>query len=105
YSSAFIGGCTVRARRRSNHGSTAAGDRPSPHPARAGRCFASPSAGDPPPPGEGKKDPSAPASLRGHVFSVLHGEDDARAVVEAVAVFFSEVIDALARRELTFGQK
>jgi len=28
----------------------------SPHPARAGRCYASPNAGDPPPPGEGKKE-------------------------------------------------
>src|SRR6476469_1307036 len=44
-------------------------------------------------------------SLRRGVFSVLHGEDDARAIVEAVAVLFGEVIDALARGDFTFGQE
>src|SRR5258708_38485927 len=42
---------------------TAAGDSLPPRPARIGRCYASPSAGDPPPPGEGKKAPSACAPL------------------------------------------
>src|ERR1700730_739708 len=48
---------------------------------------------------------SLPRSLRRNVFSVLHGEDDARAIVEAVAVLFGEVINALARGHFTFGQE
>src|ERR1700730_19449614 len=48
---------------------------------------------------------SLPRSLRRNVFSVLHGENDARAIVEAVAVLFGEVINALARGDFTFGQE
>src|ERR1700682_2940433 len=48
---------------------------------------------------------SLPLSPRQNVFSVLHGEDDARAIVEAVAVLFGEVINALARGDFTFGQE
>src|SRR6202790_1383766 len=44
-------------------------------------------------------------SLRRRVFSVLHGEDDARAAVQTVAVLFGEIIDALARGDFAFGQK
>jgi hypothetical protein len=42
-------------------------------------------------------------SLHQHVFAVLHRQNDARAVVEAVAVFFGEVIDALAGGDLALG--
>src|SRR6266480_4265336 len=48
---------------------------------------------------------SLSCSLRRRVFSVLHGEDDARAVVQTVAVFFGEIIDALAAGDFTFGQE
>src|SRR5258708_10214135 len=44
-------------------------------------------------------------SLRRSILAILHGEDDARAVVEAVAVLFGEIIDALAAGDFTFGQK
>src|SRR6266404_7132622 len=88
---------------RPSHCTTDDDDRPSPHPACFGRCYASPRAGDPPPPGEDKQKPAP--SLRWRVFSVLHGEDDARAVVEAVAVLFGEIVDALAAGDFTFGQQ
>ena len=45
------------------------------------------------------------ASLRRNVLPVLHGQDDARAVIEAVAVLFGEVVDALARRHVLFAQQ
>src|SRR5437667_5452189 len=83
------------AKRKLDHSSTNAADRPSPHP----DCMGNAHALDPPP----NRTPRT--SLRGHVFPVLHGEDDARAVVEAVAIFFGEIIDALARGDLTFGQQ
>src|ERR1700730_18189397 len=41
---------------------------------------------------------------RGDVFSILHRQDDARAIVQTVAVLFGEIIDALARRDFPFGQ-
>src|SRR6266550_652016 len=45
------------------------------------------------------------ASLaRGDVFAVLHRQDDARAIVETVAVLFGEIVDALARRNIPFAQ-
>src|SRR6266487_700679 len=44
-------------------------------------------------------------SLCRRVLSVLHGEDDARAVVQTVAVLFGEIIDALAGGDFTFGQQ
>src|SRR5437867_5704922 len=48
---------------------------------------------------------SLSCSLRRSVFSVLHGEDDARAVVQTVAVLFGEIIHALAGGDFTFGQQ
>src|SRR3954465_13963836 len=47
---------------------------------------------------------SCASSLRQDVLAVLDCEDDARAVVEAVAVFFGVIIDALACRDFPLGQ-
>src|SRR5438874_11645283 len=44
---------------------------------------------------------SAPSSLRQYVLPILHGEQNARAVVETVAIFFGEVVDALTGRDFT----
>src|SRR4051812_519813 len=44
-------------------------------------------------------------SLRRHVFSVLYREQDAGAVVEAVAVLFGEVVDALAGSEFLLAHQ
>ena len=44
-------------------------------------------------------------SLRRDVLAVLHRQDDARAVVEAVAILFGEVVDALAGRDLLLGDQ
>src|SRR4030081_2745637 len=44
-------------------------------------------------------------SLRRDVFAVLHGQQDARAVVEAVAVFFGEVVNALARGDFALAEE
>src|SRR5216684_8306270 len=41
---------------------------------------------------------------RGDVLSILHRQDDARAIVETVAVFFGEIVDALARHDFPLGQ-
>src|SRR6202171_1502914 len=41
---------------------------------------------------------------RGDVLSVLHRQDDARTIVQTVAVLFGEILDALARHDLPFGQ-
>src|SRR5579864_9321331 len=47
----------------------------------------------------------APSSLQQHVLAVLHRQHDARAVVEAVAVLFGEVVDALARGDVVLGEQ
>src|SRR5580692_9779502 len=47
----------------------------------------------------------AATSLRRNVLPVLHRQNDPRAVVEAVAVLFGEVVDALARRDLAFAEE
>ena len=47
---------------------------------------------------------SSHSSLRRDVLAVLHGQDDAGAVVEARAVLFGEVVDALAGGDLTLRQ-
>src|SRR6478752_8160791 len=44
-------------------------------------------------------------SLHQHVFPVLHRQQNARAVVETIAIGFGEVIDALARGDIALGQK
>src|SRR4051794_24393323 len=44
-------------------------------------------------------------SLRRDVFAVLYREQDAGAVVEAVAVLFGEVVDALAGRQFLFAEQ
>src|SRR5215212_11899047 len=44
-------------------------------------------------------------SLRQDVFSVFHRQQNARAVVEPVAIFFREVIDALAGGDFAFGHQ
>src|SRR5437868_11564325 len=41
------------------------------------------------------------SSLRQYVFPILHGEQNARAVVQTVAIFFGEIVDALTGRDLT----
>src|ERR1700722_8708414 len=50
-------------------------------------------------------DETEPPSHRRNVLSVLHGQDDARAVVEAVAVLVGEIVDALAGGDFAFGEK
>src|SRR4051794_26501917 len=44
-------------------------------------------------------------SLRRHVFAVLYREQNAGAVVEAVAVLFGEVVDALTGRQFLFAHQ
>src|SRR5437763_16293808 len=48
---------------------------------------------------------TARPSLRRNVLAVLHGQDDARAVVEAVAILFGEVVDALACRDFLLREQ
>src|SRR4051794_24291027 len=48
---------------------------------------------------------NAAPSHRRDVLSVLHRQDDPRAVVEAVAVFFGPVVDALARDDFLFADE
>src|SRR3984885_3152740 len=45
------------------------------------------------------------SSHRRHVFAVLHRQQDARAVVEAGAVLFGPVVDALARRDFVLAHE
>src|SRR5258708_11450606 len=45
------------------------------------------------------------SSLRRNVLSILHRQQDARAVVEAVAVFFGPVVDALGRDDFLLADK
>ena len=44
-------------------------------------------------------------SHRRHILPVLDRQDDARAIVEAGAVFFGPVVDALARGDFAFAQE
>src|ERR1700694_4704967 len=45
------------------------------------------------------------SSLRQDVFPVLDRQKNARAIVEAVAVFFAEVVDALTGRNIPLGEQ
>src|SRR3954451_21051629 len=45
------------------------------------------------------------ASLRRNVLTVLHRQDDAGAIVEAVAILFGEVVDALAGGQLLLAHQ
>src|SRR5437868_9742241 len=44
-------------------------------------------------------------SLRRDVLPVVHGQDDARAIIQAVTILFGEVVDALTCRDFLLGHE